>query len=336
MRFGHLMLCDQREGQPPQKRYEEMMEEVRLMDELGYWSVWFAEHHFDGYSLIPDSLLWCAAAARETKQIRLGSGVVVLPFHHPVRAAEQAAMVDCLSDGRLLLGVGRGYQPHEFAGFGQTLEESQRRYDQGLEVLVRCLQQDDLSYDADGLWAGEHVTAWPKPVQDPVPMWGAAISEASFERFGRLGWPILAFPSSTPADKLKTQFDLYRKTFTECGHPPENMRIAATMFTYVAEDRQEAHLTFERAMGKYFGHLDTLTSSAESEQRLYDRLPTTARLSGDPAQVVADLRAIQDSLGITDVLNVTHFAGELTHEQTLRSIELFARDVIPAFSAINA
>ena len=70
MRLGHLMLCDQREGQSPQKRYEEMMEEVRLMDELGYWSVWFAEHHFDGYSLIPDSLLWCAAAARETKQIR--------------------------------------------------------------------------------------------------------------------------------------------------------------------------------------------------------------------------------------------------------------------------
>ena len=92
MRLGHLMLCDQREGQSPQKRYEEMMEEVRLMDELGYWSVWFAEHHFDGYSLIPDSLLWCAAAARETKQIRLGAGVVVLPFHHPVRAAEQAAM----------------------------------------------------------------------------------------------------------------------------------------------------------------------------------------------------------------------------------------------------
>ena len=121
------------------------MEEVRLTDELGYWSVWFAEHHFDGYSLIPDSLLWCAAAARETKQIRLGAGVVVLPFHHPVRAAEQAAMVDCLSNGRLLLGVGRGYQPHEFAGFGQTLEESQHRYDQGLEVLVRCLQQDHFS-----------------------------------------------------------------------------------------------------------------------------------------------------------------------------------------------
>ena len=312
------------------------MEEVRLMDELGYWSVWFAEHHFDGYSLIPDALLWCAAAARETKQIRLGAGVVVLPFHHPVRAAEQAAMVDCLSGGRLLLGVGRGYQPHEFEGFGQTLEESQQRYDQGLEVLVRCLEQNDFSYSAGGLWAGERVTAWPKPVQSPVPMWGAAISDASFERFGRLGWPILAFPSSTPAEKLKDQFDLYRQTFTESGHAPENMRIAATMFTYLAEDRQEAHRTFEHAMGKYFGHLDKLTKSAESEQRLYDRLPTTARLSGDPDQVVADIVSIRDNLGITDILNVTHFAGELTHQQTLRSIELFARYVIPAFSAVNA
>lgn len=336
MRFGHLMLCDQREGQPPQRRYEEMMEEVRLMDELGYWSVWFAEHHFDGYSLIPDSMLYCAAAARETKQILLGAGVVVLPFHHPVRAAEQAAMVDCLSDGRLLLGVGRGYQPHEFTGFGQTLEESQHRYDQGLDILVRCLEEDDFSFDADGLWSGEGVTAWPKPVQDPVPKWGAAISEASFERFGKLGWPILAFPSSTPEEKLKVQFDLYRKTFKDHGHPPKNMRISATMFTYVHEDRDEAHRVFEQGMGKYFGHLDGLTSFAESQQRLYDRLPTTARLSGDPAEVVDSLKLIQDSLGITDVLNVTHFAGDLSHEQTLKSIELFAREVIPAFSAVNA
>ena len=104
----------------------------------------------------------------------------------------------------------------------------------------------------------------------------------------------------------------------------------------MADQSRDALLTFERALGKYFGHLDALTSSAESEQRLYDRLPTTARLSGDPAQVVVDLRNIQDSLGITDVLNVTHFAGDLTHEQTLKSIELFAQEVIPAFAAVNA
>lgn len=94
MQFGNLMLCDQREGISSQVRYEQMMEEVRLMDRLGYWSIWFAEHHFDGYALIPDALMACAAAARETQSILLGAGVVALPFHHPLRVAEQAAMVD--------------------------------------------------------------------------------------------------------------------------------------------------------------------------------------------------------------------------------------------------
>ena len=332
MQFGHLMLCDQREGISSQVRYEQMMEEVRLMDRLGYWSVWFAEHHFDGYALIPDALMACAAAARETQSILLGAGVVVLPFHHPVRVAEQAAMVDCLSGGRLLLGIGRGYQPHEFTGFGQSLDESQERYDQALGVLVPALNDCGFSFDSGGIWRGEQVTAWPKPVQCPIPMWGAAISEASFLRFGKLGWPILSFPSSTPPEQLKQQFDLYRETYLQHGHPSENMRIAATMFTFVSRNADEGNLIFERAMGKYFGHLDALTRSAEAEQRLYDRLPTTARLSGDPLQVIESLREIRNYLGITDVINVTHFAGGLTHEQTLDSIELFAREVIPAFS----
>ena len=335
MQFGHLMLCDQREGVSSQVRYEQMMEEIRLMDRLGYWSIWFAEHHFDGYALIPDALTACAAAARETQSIRLGAGVGVLPFHHPVRVAEQAAMVDCLSGGRLLLGIGRGYQPHEFAGFGQRLDESQERYDQALSVLVRALNESGFSYDSGGdsggFWHGEQVTAWPKPVQTPVPMWGAAISEASFGRFGKLGWPILAFPSSTPPGQLKQQFDLYRETYRQHGHPAENIRIAATMFTYVSREAEEGHQVFERAMGKYFGHLDTLTRSAETGQRLYNRLPTTARLSGDPQQVIDSLKQVRDYLGITDVINVTHFAGGLTHEQTLSSIELFAREVTPAF-----
>ena len=332
MQFGHLMLCDQRQGISSQVRYEQLMEEVRLMDSLGYGSVWFAEHHFDGYALIPDALMACAAAARETQHIRLGAGVVVLPFHHPVRVAEQAAMVDCLSHGRLLLGIGRGYQPHEFTGFGQRLDESRERYDQAVGVLLRALNESGFSYDSGGLWQGERVTAWPKPVQCPVPIWGAALSEASFVRFGKLGWPILSFPSSTAPEKLKRQFDLYRATYLQHGHPLEHMRIAATMFTYVSQNAEEAHQTFEHAMGTYFSHLDALTRSAEAEQRLYDGLPTTARLSGDPAQVIESLRAIRDDLGITDVINVTHFAGSLSHEQTLNSITLFAHEVIPAFS----
>lgn len=138
MYFSHLMLCDRREGLSSQARYEQLFEEVRLMEALGYWCCWFAEHHFAGYALMPDCLLMAAAAARETSRIRLGAGVVVLPFqHHPIRVVEQAAMMDCLSKGRLELGFGRGYQPHEFTGFGISLEEGYERFDQALHGSSR-------------------------------------------------------------------------------------------------------------------------------------------------------------------------------------------------------
>jgi alkanesulfonate monooxygenase SsuD/methylene tetrahydromethanopterin reductase-like flavin-dependent oxidoreductase (luciferase family) len=333
MYFSHLMLCDRREGLSSQARYEQQLEEVRLLEELGYWCCWFAEHHFAGYALMPDCLLMAAAAARETTRIRLGAGVVVLPFqHHPIRVAEQAAMVDCLSHGRLELGFGRGYQPHEFAGFGVTLEESHGRFEQALHVVVKALDRlDDLTFETP-LFKGEHVTVWPRPVQRPIPCWGAAISDTSFHRYGRLGWPILTFPANQPPELLKAQIDAYRRVYREHGHDPARMRIGLTMFTYVAEDGDEAHATFERGMAHYFGFLHRITADAEAVQHdVYDSLPTTARLSGSPAQVVKRLHELIDDFAVTDIVNVTQFRGYLTHEQVLGSIRLFAERVMPAF-----
>jgi alkanesulfonate monooxygenase SsuD/methylene tetrahydromethanopterin reductase-like flavin-dependent oxidoreductase (luciferase family) len=336
MYFSHLMLCDRREGLSSQARYEQQLEEVRLLEELGYWCCWFAEHHFAGYALMPDCLLMAAAAARETTRIRLGAGVVVLPFqHHPIRVAEQAAMVDCLSNGRLELGFGRGYQPHEFTGFGITLEEGHDRFEQALHVVVQALDQlDDLTYETP-LFKGERITIWPRPVQHPIPCWGAAISDASFLRYGQLGWPILTFPANQPPELLRTQIDTYRRVYCEHGYDSSRMRIGLTMFTYVAEDAAEAHATFERGMAHYFGFLHRITTEAQAVQHeVYESLPTTARLSGSPAQVVQRLRELVDHFGITDIVNVTQFRGYLTHEQVLGSIRLFAEQVMPAFQPV--
>jgi len=195
MYFSHLMLCDRREGLSSQECYEQQLEEVRLMEELGYWCCWFAEHHFAGYALMPDCLLMAAAAARETTRIRLGAGVVVLPFqHHPIRVVEQAAMVDCLANGRLELGFGRSYQPHEFTGFGITLEDGHDRFEQALRVTVQALDQlDDLTYDTP-LFKGEHISIWPRPVApDPLlgrgdqrclvsPLWPAWLADPHLSR----------------------------------------------------------------------------------------------------------------------------------------------------------
>jgi alkanesulfonate monooxygenase SsuD/methylene tetrahydromethanopterin reductase-like flavin-dependent oxidoreductase (luciferase family) len=258
---------------------------------------------------------------------------VVLPFqHHPIRVAEQAAMVDCLSHGRLELGFGRGYQPHEFTGFGVTLEESQARFEQALQVVTQALDQgDDLSF-ATPLFKGEHVTIWPRPVQRPIPYWGAAISETSFTRYGQLGWPILTFPANQPPELLRSQIDTYRRVYREHGHDPSRMRIALTLFTYVAEDADEAHATFERGMAHYFGFLHSITTDAEAVQhQVYNSIPTTARLSGNPEQVVTRLRALIDDFGVSDIVNITQFRGYLSHEQVMGSMRLFAERVMTAF-----
>jgi alkanesulfonate monooxygenase SsuD/methylene tetrahydromethanopterin reductase-like flavin-dependent oxidoreductase (luciferase family) len=338
MYFSHLMLCDRREGLSSQVRYEQQLDEVRLLEASGYWCCWFAEHHFAGYALMPDCMLMAGAAARETTRIRLGGGVVVLPFqHHPIRVAEQAAMVDCLSNGRLELGFGRGYQPHEFTGFGITLEEGHDRFEQALRVVVQALNQpDDLTY-ATPLYKGEHVSIWPMPVQRPIPCWGTAISNASFLRYGELGWPILTFPANQPSDLLKAQIDTYRRVYLAQGHDPARMRVGLTMLTYVAEDANEAHETFERGMAHYFGFLHRITTGAETVQHgVYDSLPTTARLSGSPAQVVRRLREVVDYFAVTDIVNVTQFRSYLTHDQVLGSIRLFAEQVMPAFQPLVA
>ncbi len=335
MYFSQLVLCDRRDGQSSRERYEDQLAEVRLLDELGYWACWFAEHHFAGYALVPDCLLMAAAAARETRRIRLGSGVVVLPFqHHPIRVVEQAAMVDCLSGGRLELGLGRGYQPHEFLGFGVSLEESQDRFDQALGVVRQALgQPDGLEYRTP-LFRGRGATIYPRPVQNQIPCWGASISEASFTRYGALGWPILTFPANQKPEVLRAQIDTYRRVYREHGHDPARMRIAMTMFCYLAESADEANETFVRGMERYFGYLDGITVHAEAQQHsLYDRLPTLARLSGSPEDAVKRLRELVDYFEVTDFVNVTQFAGYLTHAQITRSMRLFAERVMPHFPA---
>jgi alkanesulfonate monooxygenase SsuD/methylene tetrahydromethanopterin reductase-like flavin-dependent oxidoreductase (luciferase family) len=217
-------------------------------------------------------------------------------------------------------------------GFGVTLEESQERFDQSLAVVRQALAQlHGLDY-ATPLYRGQRASIWPKPVQNPIPCWGASISEASFARYGALGWPILTFPANQKPEALRAQIDTYRRVYREHGHDPKRMRVGLTMFCYLAESSSEANETFERGMEKYFGFLDSITVGAEKVQHnLYDRIPTLARLSGSPEDAVKRLRELIDYFEVTDFLNVTQFAGYLSHEQISRSMRLFADRVMPHF-----
>ena len=112
--------------------------QVQAADVLGFESFWIAEHHFHEYGAVPRPAIFLVAAAQATQRIKLGAAVVVLPFDNPLRTAEDFAMVDVLSNGRLVLGVGSGYLKHEFEGFGVLPEEKRGRFDEGLHVLLEA------------------------------------------------------------------------------------------------------------------------------------------------------------------------------------------------------
>lgn len=147
MRFGIFSVADHHPelGRTPRQLYAELIEQAQLAEDLGYGSFWVAEHHFHHYGIVPAPAVFLTAIAQHTQTIRLGTGVVVCPFHHPLRVAEDYALLDILSGGRLNFGAGSGYLAHEFAGFNIDPQEKRQRFDENLDVILRA-------------WRGERLT----------------------------------------------------------------------------------------------------------------------------------------------------------------------------------
>ena len=142
MRFGLFFLLERPENGNDLEIYKNSMEQIRVADELGYDYVWLAEHRFTRYGVAPDVLVLGAWAAAATKRLRIGTAVIVLPFHNPILLAEQVAMVDCLSAGRYDFGTGRGYQAGEYRGLGIPMEESRTRYEEVMDICIGLWTQD--------------------------------------------------------------------------------------------------------------------------------------------------------------------------------------------------
>jgi hypothetical protein len=163
-------------GVSPARAIQDELELIAYADELGYDTCWVREHHFTQYGFLPNTMALLAHAAARTERIRLGTAVVTLPLHHPIRAAEDAALVDVLSGGRLALGIGRGYQSIEFEAFGIPLAESRARTDEAIEIMRR-LWSATAPIDFEGRFFQFHgITLQPKPVQQPLPIHYASIS----------------------------------------------------------------------------------------------------------------------------------------------------------------
>jgi alkanesulfonate monooxygenase SsuD/methylene tetrahydromethanopterin reductase-like flavin-dependent oxidoreductase (luciferase family) len=279
-------------------------------------------------------------AARETRRVRLGTAVLVLPFWHPLRVAEDIAMADQLTDGRLDVGVARGYQPYEFARFGVPIEESRDRTDETLEVLLRALTEEGFTYEGRHYIIPE-TTIFPRPLQQPrPPVWLAAHTRESFDIAVRLGLNAITTNSGRPIEVLEegwASFVAAREAHGVRG-PTEfavQQQLCVTPTDDEARSRMEHFRYAFRQVARLRGGTERVEKGysrpdpVEGEPSL-DEFFEQRTLSGSPATVRAKIARYQEVCGIT-ALNCTFQLGGMTPEQVTGSMRLFAEEVMPHF-----
>jgi alkanesulfonate monooxygenase SsuD/methylene tetrahydromethanopterin reductase-like flavin-dependent oxidoreductase (luciferase family) len=320
-------------------------------ERLGYDHMWFAEHHFSRYGIAPSIHLTLAHVAARTSRIRLGTAVTVLPFFHPLRVAEELAMLDVLSGGRIDWGVGRGYQRHEFDAFEVDIVESRPRFQEALEIIFRAWQDGPFEHQGQ-FWRFGAVDVLPKPVQQPrIPTYVAAISPESVAWAGSHGLPILTdqFAPFARLAEARKEFDEARRG---AGLPDEPVETPALRQVFVGRTRAEARDVAGPALLLYYRMLGAVGSPARADEEMpssYEAYSLLSRLSGvtaegdsddfvellldqvaicgEPAEVVDRLTGLHDC-GFDNVILWMNFGG-IRHEDAVASMRRFIDEVAP-------
>jgi luciferase family oxidoreductase group 1 len=347
MRFGMLHLFENPVGKSERQIIGEQMRLMRAAEELGFDSVWPAEHHFTEYGYCASPALSLAAIAAETKRIRLGTGVVVLPLNHPLRVAEDYAFLDHLSDGRVDLGIGRGYQPLEFRRYGVDQTTTREQFHEGLEVLRQAWTSGRVDFHGRH-YRFDDVPVRPRPLQMPhPPIWMAALSPETFELAGRYGLNLLygSVFGLSPEAAGQRRADYFRG-LAAGGHSAEGKSAGCLIMVYVADSMERARAEFRDAVLWYYRTISKYVApaSGQASVKSYEMysafrdlaasasweqlLERDAVICGDPDWVGEKLLAYQQVYGFTDLLCWTRLGG-LDDRCVLRSMELMRDKVIP-------
>jgi alkanesulfonate monooxygenase SsuD/methylene tetrahydromethanopterin reductase-like flavin-dependent oxidoreductase (luciferase family) len=338
MEFGIFNLMGARESDKTAAQvFAEVAEQTRLADQLGYRVAWFAEHHFSNYCLCASPLMMVAHCAAVTEKIRLGTAVVVLPLYNPARLAAEVATADALSNGRLSLGIGAGYQPYEFERFGVDIKENLEMTEEFCEILDLAFAQDFFSYNGKHYQMPEtHIPA--RPVQQPVPIYVAGHTEAMFRAAARHGYRVLSSGRVGGAKLLAEQYADIVAAFTAENKPLANAHVTVNRFAHITGNKEEGLRFAENA--RYQSRL------ASSLRRRQEVMQGTV-LVDVPFPDEPPLEQIHEDLLIGDVDTVaeklsheiaaTHpvhicfsfKVGNTPHKAAMRSMELMIGEVKP-------
>ncbi len=358
MKFGLFTIVPWHESISQEQSLNEALEQIELADRLGLDEVWIGEHRFSRHGLVSGVWSFLGQVAARTKRIRIGTAVVVLPLHNPILVAEEAAMVDVLSGGRLNFGIGSGYQRQEFDGVGVDINESRERFHEAVDVITKAWTEERLTYhgkytNVDNLWV------LPKPLQKPYPPLFQAVSTtpASIEFAASRKIQVIAGGPTDILGQAPQVIKLWRQKMEEYGHPHEHLDPPMSKAIYVAPTMEEAErdpVDLENFSSRILGSVGNTGAAIGipmdkdgnvppgyehwlNRQKDRDRRDDPGHaglppLRGTPEVVVQRLKETQ-AAGINHVFGAFGFPG-LPHEKVMRSIELFATQVMPHFQEV--
>jgi alkanesulfonate monooxygenase SsuD/methylene tetrahydromethanopterin reductase-like flavin-dependent oxidoreductase (luciferase family) len=337
MKFGFYLPCYLPDlSFPARQLYKDMIEEAKLAEELGFISLTIPEHHFINYLVHPSPLLTAVRVAAETKHIPLISAVLVLPFYDVRRLAGEISQADCLSDGRLQLGLGRGAFRYEFDRFNVPVEESRERFDDSLNLLIKLLTEEEVSWNSK-YYKFESLTVTPRPVQKPCPpIWIAALSEAAIAGTVRRGFNVMTTPLRDPFEAARKQAYAFTSALPDGN--PKNQRHSMLRMGFVtksdAETREKLEFAFEnhRRFVNVFETSGTVKGGAIVPIDVPETIEDIRKslIIGSPQECV-DKLARYTALGIDDVQVNMNFGA--AHRDVMKSLERFAAHVQPQFAS---
>jgi len=296
--------------------YRDFIEYVKEADRLGYESTFLVEHHFTGAGQLSASLNLLSYIAAVTQRIRLGTAVVVLPWHNPALLAEQVATLDVLSGGRVDFGIGRGYRKAEFEQFCIPMEEAQERFDECLEFLLKAWTTDGRFTHHGKRWHYENVVVEPEPAQKPhPPIWLAAGSPESITRVAGHDFNLLLDQVGSMAltfERLNTYLDALEKH----GRPRDATRVGVSRGLHVVRNEAERRLALERRR-ETVKNIGELARKPGSTGELVD----DGALIGTPAEIIEKLERLAEG-GVEYVLLTN---AVVTRESLLE----FAEEIMP-------
>ena len=315
-----------------QASFTETLTECERAEAAGFDSVWLGEHH-NNPVLYPAPLIGLAAVASRTRSIRLGTGVLLLPLYHPLMVAEEGAMVDVISSGRLILGVGAGYAPEEFAAFGHSLKERGSRLEESTALLHRLWTEGNVTHHGRH-YRLDNAAVAPRPVQRPrPPIWFGAWAEPALRRAARLGDAWFVGPSAN-LNEIAPCARLYRHACMEAAKGEGEVNLFR--YVFVAGSGKEAIATagrpFIEAFEKMYFRWPHPVVKRPAGQLTIERLAEDRIILGDPKTCVKDILRFQKELSAGHLVCRFSVPG-IPRAACQASLDLFTREVMPALRA---